>query len=103
MTPSEIYNLNSSSSIKENDFIVRNPLKKFPGQHDFAGKFCQTNKEELKQKSLQSLSENRRGRNAFQLVLWVYVTLQPKEDKWDYRAKPFINTEAKILNKILAN
>ena len=74
ITQNEIHNLNCSSSL--NKFILyletfwKGKKKNTPGQNGSTGKLCQIFKEEIKN-YLQSLSESRRGRSAFQLILRV--------------------------------
>ena len=89
--------------------MIKNlPTNKSPGSDDFTGEFYQTIREELTPillKLFQNIAEGGTLPNSFYEAT---ITLIPKPDKdvikkKDYRPKSLMYTNAKILNKILAN
>ena len=88
--------------------IKQLPTNKIPGPDSFKGEFCQTFRKELTStllKLCQKIAEERMLLNSFYEA---NITLIPKPDKditKKENSRPILlmNTDAKILNKILAN
>ena len=105
----EIENLSRSIMSMEIKTIIRNlPANKRPGPYVFTAEVCQKFKEELTPillKLFQKVAEEGKLPNSFYETTITLITKPDKDasKKENYRPISLMNTDAKILNKILAN
>ena len=101
--------MNNPITSTEIESVIKNlPKNKSPRPDVFTGEFYQTFREELMPILLKLFQKNCKERNTSKLILGGHHTLIPKAEKdntkkENYRPVSLMNTDAKILNKILAN
>ena len=102
----KIENMNIPIINNENESVIKKnlPTNTSPGPDGFSGEFYKA----FNTYSSQTISRNRGGRNVSELILWGQhhpdtKTRQSHQKQENYRLVSLMNTDAKILNKILAN
>ena len=105
----EIENLNRSITSTEIENIIKNLLtNKSPGPDSFTDEFYQKVREELTSiilKHFQKIAEEGKLPNSFYEVIIILIPKPDKDttEKKKYKPTSLMNTDAKILNKILVN
>ena len=94
---------------EEMEAVIKNlPRNRSPGPHGFPGEFYQTFKKETVPILLKPFGKIERHGILPNLFYEASITMIPKPDKDptkrdNYRSISLMNTDAKLLNKILAN
>ena len=105
----EIENMKRPYTSTEIETVIKNlPTNKSPGPDGFTGESYQTFREELTPILLQFFQNIAEGGTLPNSFYKATITLIPKPDKdvtkkENHRPVSLMNTDAKILNKILAN
>jgi hypothetical protein len=105
----DINHLNRSKTQNEIEAAIKClPKRKSPGPDGFFAEFYQTFKEELIPTLLKNFHEIEREGTLPNSLYEASITLIPKPDKdtskkENYKPISLMNTDAKILNKIMAN
>ena len=105
----EAENLNRPITADEIEEVIKNlPTHKSPGPNDFTGEFYKEFKDELTptlHRTVQKIQEDGRLPNSFYEASIILI-LKPDKDttkKENFRPMLLMNTDDKILKKILAN
>ena len=103
----EAESLNAPITHDEIERVIKKlPTHKSPGPDGFTGKFYKTLKEELTpilHRLFQNIQEKGRFLNPFYEGSTILIPKPDKDITKTYKPVSLMNTDAKILNKILAN